>query len=223
MLGIGHVPPAKPGHFTMAELIASASPEVRDYTQQRLLDEAIAHGGVVRGELSWWIPEIADARIGMYRIDEAEGIAEWTAYLQAGAIVPPQVQSLVEQIAAAIMFDVLIDNADRWTGNNTKCSVDRRTLYFMDNTLSFSTLTVGHAANLSKLYKIQVFPRVLVARLRALTAERVEAALGADDELLGPLLTRAEIRAIIARRDHFLEYIDRLIAELGEDAVLALP
>jgi hypothetical protein len=137
--------------------------------------------------------------------------------------MPAEQRPMLAQIATTILFDLLIDNSDRWSGNNTQGSLDNRILYFMDNTLSFSTFTLGHAANLSKLYKIQVFPRALVARLRALTAEMVEAALGEDDELLGPLLTRAEIRAIIARRDHFLEYIDRLIAELGEDAVLALP
>jgi hypothetical protein len=137
--------------------------------------------------------------------------------------MPDDARPMLAQIATAILFDLLIDNSDRWSGNNTQGSLDNRILYFMDNTLSFSTFTLGHAANLSKLYKIQVFPRALVARLRALSLEMVEAALGPDDELLGPLLTPAEIRAIIARRDHFLEYIDRLIAELGEDAVLALP
>ena len=31
----------KPGRFTLAELVAGAAPDVRDYTQGRLLDEAI--------------------------------------------------------------------------------------------------------------------------------------------------------------------------------------
>jgi hypothetical protein len=223
MLGIGHVPPAKPGHFTMAELIAATAPDVRDYTQQRLLEEAIAHGGVVRGELSWWIPDIFDARIGMYRIDETEGIAAWSALLQPGAIVPPELHSLVEQIATVIVFDVLIDNADRWTGNNTKCAVDRSTLYFMDNTLSFSIFTLGHETNLTPLHRISVFPRKLVTRLRALTYDSIVKAIDVGDDPLGPLLTSDEIRAVLARRDHLLQYVDALVAELGEKRVLALP
>jgi len=56
-----------------------------------------------------------------------------------------------------------------------------------------------------------------------LTEGAIAAALGGEDDLLGPLLTDVEIRAIISRRDHLLEYVDRLIAELGEDVVLALP
>ena len=32
-----------------------------------------------------------------------------------------------------------------------------------------------------------------------------------------------EIDAIIARRDHILVYVDKLIAKYGEDAVLAFP
>jgi hypothetical protein len=121
-----------------------------------------------------------------------------------------------------IVFDVVIDNSDRWSGNNTQGSPDDRILYFMDNTLAFSLYTIGHTANLSRLYRIQVFPRGLIGRLRMLTTEAVAAALGHDD-VLGPLLGEAEIRAILSRRDHLVEYVDRLIADLGEDAVLALP
>jgi hypothetical protein len=223
MLGIGHVPPAKSAVFAVDDVIAAIEPASRAFAASRITDEAIARHGKLYGEVSWWIPDIKLVRIDGHGIDVPEGQAAWSGYLQAGAVMPAEQRPMLAQIATTILFDLLIDNSDRWSGNNTQGSLDNRILYFMDNTLSFSTFTLGHAANLSKLYKIQVFPRALVARLRALTAEMVEAALGEDDELLGPLLTRAEIRAIIARRDHFLEYIDRLIAELGEDAVLALP
>lgn len=223
MLGIGHVPPAKSAVFAVDDVIAAIEPASRSYAASRITDEAIAKHGKLYGEVSWWIPDIKLVRIDGHGIDEPEGQAVWSGYLQAGAVMPAEQRPMLAQIAAAILFDLLIDNSDRWSGNNTQGSLDNRILYFMDNTLSFSTFTLGHATNLSKLYKIQVFPRALVGKLRALTAEMVAAALGGEDELLGPLLTRAEIRAIIARRDHFLEYIDRLIAELGEDAVLALP
>ena len=76
---------------------------------------------------------------------------------------------MLAQLASVIVFDVVIDNADRWSGNNTQGSPDERILYFMDNTLAFSTYTVGHTANLSRLYRIQVFPRGLIGRLRTLT------------------------------------------------------
>jgi len=223
LLGIGRVPPAKSAAFAVDDIVAAMEPSGRAYAASRIAEEAIARQGVLIGEVSWWIPEIKLVRLGGRLIDEPDGVATWSSYLQAGAVMPGELRPLLAQIATVIVFDVLIDNSDRWSGNNTQGSLDGRTLYFMDNTLAFSTYTLGHATNLSKLNRIQVFPRVLVGKLRGLTVEAISAALGGEDSLLGPLLTDGEIQAIIARRDHLLEYIDRLIAELGEDAVLALP
>ena len=240
LLGIGHVAPAKPAAFRLAELIAAADPTASAYTEHRITEEAIARGGIVRGEVQWWIPEIRDVTIGKYRVDEAAGISEWEPYLQAGTPIPDNVRSLVEQLSTCIVFDVLIDNADRWTGNNTKGSLDNKTLYFMDNTLSFSIYTYGHEANLTPLRRISVFSRKLIERLRVLNARQLGEALalgpgpesgpersvtrGADDAAgMSPLLEPAEIRAILARRDHILRYVDGLIADLGEAKVLALP
>ncbi len=224
LLGIGHVPPAKAASFAVADLIAAADPRYQTYTAARLAGEGISHDGVIRGELSWWIPEIRVAKIGPYHVDERDGRALWTAYLQAGAKVPEELHPMVEQLSAVVLFDVLIDNPDRWSGSNTMASPDQRTLYFMDNTLSFSIFSLGHESNLTPLREIQVFPRGLVQRLRALTFDMIGNALALpDDHGLGPLLTRAEIRALLTRRDHLMQYVDGLIAELGEDAVLALP
>jgi hypothetical protein len=223
MLGIGHVPPAKSATFAIADLIAAAAPDARDYTEQRFAEEAIAHGGKVSGEVSWWIPEIRDAMIGEFRVDEPNGMAQWVPLLQAGTPVPDELASLVEQLSTVIVFDVLIDNADRWTGNNTKCSVDRRALYFMDNTLAFSNFTLGHESNLLPLHRISKFSKKLVKRLRTLTYTSVQKAIESPDDPLGPLLEPAEIRALLARRDHLMRYIDGLSTELGENVVLALP
>jgi len=44
-----------------------------------------------------------------------------------------------------------------------------------------------------------------------------------DDKRLGPLLSADAMRAILARRDNILVHVDRLIAQHGEDAVLAFP
>lgn len=225
MLGIGHVPPAKTIKFKVADIVAAADPSYRTYTATRIAAEAIARDGELRGMVSWWIPEIRDARIGRFFVDEADGMTLWTSYLQVGGTIPPESQKLVEQLVTLVLFDVIIDNADRWSGWNTKCSPDQQQLYFMDNTLSFSVFSHGHDNNLKPLYRIQKFPRALIRKLRALTLESVTAMLASDDDNsgLGPLLKPEEIRAIIARRDHVLVYIDRLIAQHGEDAVLALP
>ena len=225
LLGIGHVAPAKSARFSVAALIAATDLPSRKYTSARMLDEMIVRRGIVRGELQWWIPEIHDAMIGKLRVDELEGIALWTSYLQVHAEIPPEIRTLVEQLATCVLYDVLIDNADRWTGYNTKASADRKVLYFMDNTLSFSMYSFGHEGNLFPLHRMQVFPRGLVARLRALTLDSLKSALetGDDDGGLAPLLNPVEIRAILARRDHLVGYIDEQVALFGEAVVLAFP
>jgi hypothetical protein len=222
LLGIGHVAPARSAAFAVEDLIAAADPANRGVTASRIEQEGIARDGKLCGELSWWIPEIKRVRIGGRYVDEPDGEALWAEYLQAGAVIPGELRPMLAQLAAVIVFDVVIDNSDRWSGNNTQGSPDDRILYFMDNTLAFSQYTIGHTANLTRLYRIQVFPRGLIGRLRTLDAEAVTAAL-AHDDVLGPLLSEAEIRAVMSRRDHLVEYVDRLIAELGEDAVLGLP
>jgi len=225
LLGIGHVPPAKPVRFTVAELLAATDPPIRTHMTQRFADEAIARDGVLRGMAYWWIPEIRDMWLDGNEMHTPEAMQTLIGYLQIGAPMPPQRKALIEQFATCIVFDVVIDNADRWSGSNTKVSPDYSTLYFMDNSLSFSKFTHGHDSNLKPLLRMQRFPRALVARLRTLTVQQIKAALSLGDDPigLGPLLGDEEVRAIIARKDHVLEHIDQLIAEFGEDAVLAFP
>lgn len=221
LLGIGHVPPAKSIAVAVAELLDAADPVYRNFIAARFAEEGIARAGVFRGEASWWVPEIKLAKLGRHRIDEREGRELWTKYLTVGAKAPADMQPLLPQIAALIMFDVLIDNADRWSGSNTMMSPDGTILYFFDNTLAFSLNKIGHEHTITALHRIQMFPRQLVGELRRLTAESLAAAIGPDDPILGRLLSPAELAAIMSRRDHLLAYIDRLIAEHGEEAVLA--
>jgi len=223
LLGIGHVPPAKVGAIPYAELVAAAEPRHQTYVTERLAD-AIVRDGIVYGELSWWVPEIKRAKIDGEHVDERAGRDLWTAYLQLGATIPEEARALVEQLAEVVVFDVLIDNADRWSGNNTVTSPDGKVFYFMDNTLAFSRYRFGHETPNAALRRIQVFPRRLIKRLRGLTEDSLVRVLDmGEDTRLGSLLTREEISAVIARRDNILVHVDRLIAEFGEDAVLALP
>ena len=127
---------------------------------------------------------------------------------------------MLAQISTCIVFDYLIDNADRWSGSNTEMSPDGKTLYFMDNSMSFSTHT--HGVTLNALRRIQRFPRALIGRMRGLTREAIEKVV-ADGDVLGRLLQDPEIDAILVRRDNILEYVDHLIAKYGEDEVLAFP
>lgn len=223
-LGLGRVPPAKPIAIPLAELLDAAEPRHRRIIAARLADEGVVRAGVLHGEVSWWIPDIKFAELGRDRIDEREGRERWVAYVKAGAAIPPEHRGLVAQISACVVFDALIDNADRWSGANTRMSPDGRELYFMDNTMSFSMFKFGHEMPTLALRRTEVFSRALIGRLRELTAEVVGELAAADEATrLGPLLGPGQIRAVLARRDQILKHVDRLIAEHGEDVVLAFP
>ncbi|MBX3158613.1 MAG: hypothetical protein KF773_21780 [Deltaproteobacteria bacterium] len=222
LLRIGHVPPVKVIKVATRDLYMSALPDYKGYTMDRIEEEGVQRQGFLHGSASWWIPEIVNARLGPFQIDEPHGRAIWQQHLQVGAKIPAGVRSFVEQIATCIVFDVLIDNGDRWSGNNTQMSPDGKTLYFMDNTLSFSIARIGSPLAVDALQRIQVFPRGLVRRARELTKERIVFALGTGDGL-GRLLGDVEINAILARRDFLVGYVDGLISKHGEDAVLVFP
>lgn len=224
LLGIGRVPPAAAIAVPLEQLVAASPPAIRGEVTARLRDEARPKRGELRGAASWWIPEIKVAAIGKHPIDSTDGIVTWKRYLAIGAKRPEEVVSLVSAISDMVLFDFLIDNSDRWSGGNARTSPDGRILYFMDNTMSFSTRRQGHTRTATYLRRVQQFSRRLVQEVRALTRERLVAALAAaDDAGLGPLLTDAELDAVMARHALAVEYLDALIAEHGEDAVLVFP
>ncbi len=244
LLGIGHVPPAKEIEVTVEEVLAAGDQGFRGYYAKRLDEEAIIHysgGARLRGVASWWVPEIKLAAIASparrvpeggagerpikhNRIDLKEGKEIWTAQMQIGANMDPELRPFLAQLSACILFDLLIDNSDRWSGSNTSMSPDGKTLFFMDNTMSFSKAQFGHEINVLAMRRIQIYPRGLVDKMRALTSEDIERAMVMPPESkLAPLLKPVEIKAILARRDHMMKWIDGLIARHGEQAVLGFP
>lgn len=225
MLGIGHVQPTKAFSVRVDELVAAADPSGRAIIADRLANEAKAKNGVLRGELSWWLPEIKLASIGGIQVDDFAARNQWTRMLKIGAHIPAEQKEMLAQLAALAVFDVIIDNPDRWSGGNTRMSPDGKILYFMDNSMSFSKYEFGHENNLVVVRRMQVFPRGLIDKLRALTLEQLTGAVTAGGEEMGlaPLLSSAELAAIIKRRDNLLVQVDALIAQYGDAAVLALP
>ncbi len=222
LLGIGRVPPAIGRSFTLAEIIAAVDKSQRHATP-RLHDEMISRRGQVKGEMSWWIPVLGDMYIGKQRIDATDAIVQWRRWLKVGAVIPEDRRALCEQLSAMTLFDFLIDNTDRWTGNNARASDDGTVLYFMDNTQAFSRNRRGHNKGHIYLGRVQTFSRGLVARLRGLRIEEVREVMVHDVEPFDQILTEAEIEAVMSRRDVLLEYVDGLIAKHGENKVLVFP
>ena len=96
-------------------------------------------------------------------------------------------------------------------------------LFFMDNTFSFTNDPYGHRKGQNYLKRVEVFSRDLVGRLRAMTEDDLRRIMEPGPGPFEYLLTDREIEATLGRRDWALAYIDRLVEQHGEDAVLAFP
>jgi hypothetical protein len=223
LLALGRVPPAIGRSFPMRELTAKVASSHREYAH-RLVDEAVPRGGVLRGELSWWIPVLGTGYVdGKYKIDGAEGVSRWKRWLQADGEIPAADLAMCQQLSNVTVFDFLIDNLDRWSGGNAITTEDGSTLYFMDNQMAFSLDSRGHRKSHGNLERVEKFSRGLVGRLRVLDEAMLREVLAPDTGPFDQLLTGPEIKALLARRDVFLGYVDELIARHGEAKVLAFP
>jgi hypothetical protein len=221
LLGLSAVPPAVGRRFRFSDIVD----HLRDpmHKKRVIAEGAPEKDGTVLAELSWWIPVLEEARIEGFSVDSTDGVVTWKRYLAQGQRVPEDVAGVVAQISNLVVFDFVINNADRWSGGNVKASDDGRVLYFMDNTMSFGEDDNGHTKTRTYFERAQKFSRSMVAKLRALTRDQLEAAMTTDIEPFEFLLSDAEIKSVLARRDYAIRYIDRLIEEHGEQAVLVFP
>jgi hypothetical protein len=89
----------------------------------------------------------------------------------------------------------------------------------MDNTFGFQVEPEGHQKCRQWLQKSQKFSRKMVAALRKLDLPSLRRALEPEPALL----SEAEMRSVVARRDVTLRYIDDLIRQNGQDKVLVFP
>jgi hypothetical protein len=171
--------------------------------------------GETMGSLAYWIPAVADLRL-----DTTEGIYRWSAWLQQGFEVPADKAGLAAQLSTLLIFDLLQNNSDRFSGGNLLGSPDGRTLYYMDNAFGFQADLDGNLRCWHYLRRAQKFSRGLVRSLEQLSRESLQGVLGSD---AGPLLTEEEITAVLARRDRALAYIRGLCDEHGVERVLIFP
>ena len=221
LLGLASVPPAVGRRFRFSDIVD----HLRDPTHRK---RVVAEGspekdGTVLAELSWWIPVLKEARIQGFSVDSTDGVVTWKRYLKQGRPVPDDVAGVVSQISQLVLFDFVINNADRWSGGNVKASDDGRVLYFMDNTMSFGDDDNGHTKTRTYFERSEKFSRRMVEKLRQLDRDGLRAALSSDIEPFDFLLTDVEQKSVLARRDYAMRYIDRLIEQHGEEAVLVFP
>jgi hypothetical protein len=224
LLGIYAVPPAAPRKFPRSVLVDKLEPGNKELAPRLTAETKVDDEGYVFGEVSYWIPKIEDFSLGGFKIDSVDGMVTWKRFLQIGnKKIPPGVEPLLPQLSTMLVFDYLINNSDRWSGSNAKGSPDGKMLYYMDNTLAFGPEKEGHTRVRIYLERSKKFSKTLVAAIRKLDEKALRMAVTTNTAPYPRLLTDAEIRAVVHRKQRFLEYVDALIQEHGEDVVLPYP
>lgn len=215
LLGLNLVPPATMRGFSREEILAKLTAESAPL-RSRVENETTFEGGVAYGSLSYWVPTLIHTGL-----DEGEGLTRWEEWLTQGNAVPPDKITLLGQLSTLLLFDLVQNNSDRFSGGNLLGAPDGKTLFFMDNAFGFQTDGEGHLKCRTYLYRAQKFSRRFVASLRRLRREAVAAAMRAPGA--PELLSEAEIDALMGRRDVALRYVDGLITKHGEEQVLVFP
>ena len=171
--------------------------------------------GFTRGEVSYWIPVILDSHL-----DTLDNVLSWWRWMTVGEEIPPDKVDLMQQLSSLLLFDLLTNNSDRFSGGNLMTSKDGRVLFWMDNTFGFQIEPEGHLRCRTYLFRCQKFSRKTVAA--AAPARHGGAQAGARRRA-GRALSEAEMASVIARRDVALRYVDGLVAQFGADKVLVFP
>ncbi len=114
-------------------------------------------------------------------------------------------------------FDCLIANNDR-TQQNIRYTADWRWILIDHSRSFYSTrqdtkrLVYGKRGHKEKQL-IKKLPRAFVEKVKELNYEKIK-------EAAGPYLTKAEIEAVLARKELLLKEIEEMIKEMGEDNFL---
>jgi hypothetical protein len=215
VLGLNLVAPVIMRSLNRDEILGKLAASSR-WARHRIETETLFdERGETVGSLAYWIPAVADLRL-----DTTEGIYRWSAWLTQGLEVPADKAQIAAQLSTLLVFDLLQNNSDRFSGGNLLGSADGSTLFYMDNAFGFQTDLDGHVRCWHYLKRAQKFSRGFVQALEKLSRESLQTTLAADS---GALLTDEEITAVLARRDRALAYIRGLCDEHGVDRVLAFP
>ncbi len=142
-----------------------------------------------KGSLAWWIDATMDEEARLKQ-----------------KLQPPDREDWNRQMYRMRVFAQLVADTDRNLGN-VLIGPDWK-LWMIDFTRAFR-----HTRTLLAPGDLQRCDRQLLARLRELTAQAVEAKTA-------PFIDRAEIEPLMTRRDAIVTTFEKLIAERGEDRVL---
>ncbi|MEZ4406484.1 MAG: hypothetical protein R3A52_08420 [Polyangiales bacterium] len=207
ILGIERVPPAVFRRVPQGDVPAAIQPRV------------YFNHGVSRGAMIYWVPVLH--RAGIF---SGQALEQWTNLLVVGVDLPDRERLRAEEISTLIAFDYIIGNWDRWHGTNTLTDGQGHLVYRDNNGGFLEPLPRGrHEIILSFLQRVQRFSRAFVERARAFTLADLRRAIAQDGDGAEPLLSEAQLRSVIRRRNTLIQYVDALVNIHGEDEVLFFP
>ena len=218
LLGRNAVPPAAPRAVSRDELFNHLHADSLPAVPRIRAQTVFGPDGQTAGTASYWIPVIKDSGF-----DVPPGRQQAEAWLTQGESIPMEQRAMAAQISDLTVFDFLTANPDRYSGGNMKMSPDGAQLFFMDNTMSFFVELDGKDKNRQELFKIQRFSRSLYQALARIDEPTLQRILGDEGGGAPEILTSAEIRAVVARRDVARRYIGDLVAQYGAKNVLFFP
>jgi len=213
-LGFNAVPPATMRTFHRDDLIGKLPPESQFLANRINAETVFDAEGFTRGELSYWIPVIVDSHL-----DTLENVLNWWRWMTVGEEIPPEKVEMMQQLSSLLIFDLLTNNSDRFSGGNLMTSKDGRVLFWMDNTFGFQVEPEGHVRCRTYLLRSQKFSKRLITQLRRLDMTALRQALAPEPGVL----SEAEMASVIARKDVALRYVDGLVAQFGAEKVLVFP
>ncbi len=216
LLGLSAVPPAIQRAISREDLFGLLHPDSLVAVPRIRAETIIGPNGLVSGEASYWIPVIKDCPF-----DTPAGHVVLFGWLTQGQAIPFEHRALALQVAKLVVFDFLIANPDRYSGGNMKTSADGAQLFFMDNTMSFFLDADGPEKTRVNLYRTQRFSRTLHQALGQVSVPNLRRWLHESDG--AEILTDAEIRAVVLRREFIERYVAELSRQQGENNVLFFP
>jgi hypothetical protein len=218
LLGLDAVAPAIPRMVGRDELFSRLHPDSLAQLARLRAETIFNPAGKTAGVMMYWIPVIKDPGL-----DTPEGIARTTQWLAQGQALPKRHRALAAQLSDLAVFDFLIANPDRYSGGNLMANEDGTRILFMDNTMSFFLDPQTWEKPRQVLHRAQRFSQRLFEALDRLEVGILSPVLAQAGEGNFELLTPAEIRAVVARRDYARSYIKQLVATYGRAKVLCFP
>ena len=230
-LGLGRVAPVVGRRVAWSELREAAGGDGR-------IDELrVGEDGTLRGALVWWVPARPTPlplEPGWERWLRIEGepdavtpfqrpnqVRDRQVIARPAEAPEPDTAERPAELSDLIVFDYLIQNLDRWGGNNTNVRTlgPGGPLMFLDNAAGFVLRRPRVALMDSRLAHVQRFRRSTIEAVRELDVERLQARMAEDP--LAPALDARQVANLEERRAHLLAHVDALVEDHGEDAVYA--